>query len=68
MPRQLTPQAQEAITFPLTVEEMMDLLKQTFPEPRINPDLTPEQVMYAAGQRSVVLFLLAREQRAQSKE
>lgn len=49
---------------PLSVEELIDLLKKIFPEPRLTHTMTHEQVMFLSGQRSVVLYLLGLEARA----
>ena len=69
MPRDLSPTNEaSAARFPRSVEEMMDLLNRRFAEPRFNPAMTPQEVMYAAGQRSVVLHLLALEHLNQIKE
>lgn len=69
MPRDLSPSHDaSAARFPRSVEEMMDLLNRRFAEPRISPTMTPEEVMYVAGQRSVVLHLLALEHITQIKE
>lgn len=65
MPRQLfsDPHIDEP-RLPLSVEELIDLLKKIYPEPTPNPAMTHDQIMYAAGQRSVVLYLLGLEARA----
>lgn len=67
MPRDLSSPPPEAPRFPTSVDELMDLLSRVFAEPRIGPAMTPEDVMYAAGQRSVVLHLLALQQRAKGE-
>lgn len=45
-------------TLPLTVEELIEGLEKTFPRSRPRPGQTLDEIMYAAGQRHVVDFLL----------
>ena len=48
-----TPTAHVAI-FPRSVEELIRELDRRFPEPRVTPGADIAEVMYRAGQRSVV--------------
>lgn len=45
------------MTFPNTVEELLQLLDDLIPEPSPKPSDTHEQMLWDAGRRSVVLQL-----------
>lgn len=45
--------------FPNTVDDMIVMLDRTFPETVPQPGDSPEEIMHAAGQRSVVTWLKA---------
>ena len=68
MPRTLSQPEQEVVHYPRTVEEMVALIEDTFREPMTNPGMSSDQIMYFAGQRSVVHWLRALQKRSQNKE
>lgn len=45
--------------FPNTVDELITMLDRTFPETVPMPGDSPEEIMHAAGARSVVTWLKA---------
>lgn len=65
------------MTFPATVEELMQFLNERYPEPQPRPGEPLDQVMWDAGRRSVFLELkqlreaavhpLLREKRGQGR-
>lgn len=54
------PQARGPRTLPLNIYELVKELGRQYPEPRPTPGQASDDIMYAAGQRSVVLALLDR--------
>lgn len=50
--------ARSSSLLPRTVEELLTELERRYPEPRTRPEDTAEDIMFRAGQRSVVLQLL----------
>lgn len=52
------------MSFPDTVDGLIDLLDRTFPEPAIGPDDTMDKIKYDAGQRAVITWLKRRRQQA----
>lgn len=57
-----------ATLFPRTVEEFLDELERRFPEPRYEPGMTNDQVMFEAGRRSVVTLMRDAHKHATRKD
>lgn len=62
------PQARSSSLLPRTVEELLTELGHQYPEPRIAPGETEAEIMYRAGQRSVVVRLLDAFEAAAKKD
>lgn len=45
------------MSFPNSVDDLIEDLDKRFPEPAIGPNDTMDKIKYDAGQRSVVAFL-----------
>lgn len=48
---------------PYTADEVVRLLDESFPERSPDPSMTDREIMYEAGKRSVVRYLLELQQR-----
>lgn len=46
-------------TIPASIKDFIDFLDRRFPEPKPRPGQTLEEVMFAAGQRSVAIQMRA---------
>lgn len=45
------------MSFPNSVDDLIDALDKRFPEPAIGPNDTMDQIKFSAGQRSVIQHL-----------
>jgi hypothetical protein len=62
------PQAIINRDFPKTVEQFLDELERRFPEYRVTPTSEPEEIMFRAGQRSVVHQMREAYQASQKRD